>query len=464
LNELKLVSPSVTEGRTSSSRRTQAAKRINLQNQILRSVEMAYEFRFPDVGSGITEGEVVKWHVKEGDAIKEDQVLVEIETDKSVVEVPSPRNGCVLKRNVSNEGQKIKVGDIIVVIGEKGEKYVPGKAISTEINPTSAKEVKKDAGILVGKLPDSIISGQFAMPAVRKLAKELRVNLSSVTGTGPGGRITEADVRNASGQPAASTPVAAAAIKEEPQIKVTKKYDFFGMVRRESFKGVRKATADKMSVASSKAAIVTNFDEADITDLAAFREGKKQIAEQKGIKLTFLPFVLKAVVESLKKQENQSLNCTLDEPAQEIVFKDYYNIGFAISTEAGLMVPVIKGAGMKDLMAIAKEIQDLSEKARSRKIDTLDLQGGTFTISNLGSIGGIFFTPIINFPESAILGLGRIIEKPVVKDGKIVARKILPLSISYDHRLVDGSQAATFLNSLKSLLENPADLTKGEKF
>ena len=428
---------------------------------------MAYEFKFPDVGSGITEGEVVKWHVREGDSVREDQVLVEIETDKAVVEVPSPKSGIILKRHASNEGQKINVGDVIVAIGQKGEKYVPGKAVASAMPvPEGSKEKKKDAGAVVGFLPGSmaeIEKGVFAMPAVRRLAAELKVDMSKVKGTGPGGRITEQDVRKAGGQPTRTIPTVtiaavAAASKdaEEPLIKVTKKYDMWGYVRREPFKGVRKATAEKMVQAMTKAAMVTQMDEADVTELAALREKGKKTAEKKGIKLTFLPFIIKAVVEAMKKPKHNIVNSRLDEAAQEIVIKDYYNIGFAVATEAGLLVPVIKGADRKKLLDIAKEAQELAEKARSRKLDMADMMGGTFTISNIGSIGGTFFTPIINYPEAAILGVGKIVEKPVVKDGKIVIRKIMPLSLTYDHRLIDGAQAAAFLNTVISYLENPA--------
>ena len=421
---------------------------------------MAYEFRFPDVGQGITEGEIVKWQVREGDAVKEDQVLVEIETDKAVVEVPSPKTGIILKRHVSNEGQKINVGDVIVVIGEKGEKYVPGKAVASAMPvPDASKEKKKDAGAVVGFLPGSMSDlekGVFVMPAVRRLAAELKVSLSSVKGTGPGGRVTEDDVKRAAG--VSSAPAASATSASGQQIKVTKKYDMWGYMQRLPLKGVRKATADKMSLSASKTAAVTNFDEADITELASVRDKEKKSAEKKGFKLTFLPFIIRAVVESMKKPEHSIVNSSLDESSQEIMIKEYYNIGFAVATEAGLIVPVVKGANAKTIMAVAKEIQDLAEKARSRKIDMADMMGGTFTISNLGSIGGTFFTPIINYPEAAILGIGKILEKPVVKDGKIVIRKIMPLSLTYDHRIIDGAQAAAFLNTVISYLENPKKL------
>ncbi len=426
---------------------------------------MAYEFRFPDVGQGITEGVIVKWHVREGDAVKDDQILVEIETDKAVVEVPSPKSGIVLMRHTSKEGQRINVGDVIVAIGQKGEKYVPGKAVSSAMPvPGASNEKKKDAGAVVGFLPGSmseVDKGIFVMPAVRRLAAELKVNLPAVKGSGPGGRVTEDDVRKAAGVSTTVTTLQAGAVKpqsEEPQIKVTKKYDFWGMVRREPFKGVRKATAEKMSLSASKTAAVTNMDEADITDLSGVREKAKAAADKKGIKLTFLAFIIKAVVESMRKPVHNMVNSSLDEAAQEVVIKDYFNIGFAVATDAGLLVPVVKGVNAKSILAIAGEVQQLAEKARSRKLDMADMMGGTFTISNIGSIGGTFFTPIINYPEAAILGVGKIADKPVVRDGKIVGRKILPLSLTYDHRLIDGAQAAAFLNTVISYLENPKNL------
>ncbi len=418
---------------------------------------MAYEFRFPDVGQGITEGQIVKWHVKEGDSVREDNVLVEVETDKAVVEVPSPKAGFILFRHKAKDGEKINVGDVIVVIGERGEKYIPGKAVSAEMAvPQSAK--KKDAGAVVGFLPGSMSEldkGVFVMPAVRRLAAELKVSLAAVKGTGPSGRITEDDVRKAAGVATAPAPKQPSG---ESQIKITKKYDLWGYVRREPLKGIRKATAEKMLLSSSKTAAVTNFDDADITDLAALREKEKASAEKKGVKLTFLAFVVKAVFEAMKKPENNIINSSLDESSHEVVIKEYHNIGFAVATEAGLVVPVVKRVEQKDVLAIAKEITELAEKARSRKLDMADMMGGTFTITNLGSIGGTFFTPIINYPEAAILGIGKIVDKPIVREGKVVIRKIMPLSLTYDHRLIDGAQAAAFLNTLISYLENSKQL------
>ena len=421
---------------------------------------MTYEFRFPDVGQGITEGQIVKWRVKESDSVKEDQVIVEIETDKAVVEVPSPKAGVIIHRHKSNEGEKINVGDVIVAIGEKGEKYVPGKAVSASMAvPESAK--KKDAGAVVGFLPGSMSEldkGVFAMPSVRKLATELKVDLSKANGSGTGGRITEDDVKKAAGVSATTSQKPQPSEQGESQMKVTKKYDLWGFVHREPLRGIRKATAEKMSLSASKTAAVTNFDEADITDLAALREKEKVAAEKKGIKLTFLAFVVKAVFESLKKPGHGIVNSSLDEQTQEIIIKEYVSIGFAVATEAGLVVPVIKRVEQKAVLAIARELGELAEKARSRKIDMADMMGGTFTITNLGSIGGTFFTPIINYPEAAILGIGKIAEKPVVRDGKIVVRRIMPLSLTYDHRLIDGAQAAAFLNAVISYLENPKQL------
>jgi pyruvate dehydrogenase E2 component (dihydrolipoamide acetyltransferase) len=411
---------------------------------------MAYDFKFPDVGQGITEGKIVKWHVRQGDTVKEDAIIAEIETDKAVVEVPSPKSGTIIKRFSGGEGSTIQVGESLVVIGEKGEKIMV-----TMNNP------QKDAGAVVGKLPDQLednyrrtsqspqnraADSVKALPSVRKLAKELNVNLATVKGTGGNGRITQEDVKAAGQQTQSAAP------ETSKGLKVTKKYDFWGMVKRTPLQGIRKITAEKMVQASTKSALVTNMEEADITEMAAVREQAN--AAKQMVRLSYLPFIMKCVVEALKK--HPEMNSEIDEAAQEIVVKDYQNIGVAVATPQGLLVPVIKRAATKSIMDMAKELETLAEKARTKKIDLADLQGSSFTISNIGSIGATtYFTPIVNFPETAILGIGRISDKPVVQEGKVVIRKMMPLSLTYDHRVVDGAQAAQFMKTLIASLENP---------
>ncbi len=404
---------------------------------------MAKEFKFPDVGEGITEGEIVKWFVKEGDEVKEHQALGEIETDKAIVEMPSPYSGVVLKI-APKEGDTVKVGDTLVVIGEKGESV-------QETKPEEKKPEMKPAGV-VGYLeeaseeetkPEVKQEGVLATPAVRKLAKELNVDLSKIKGTGPEGRITEEDVK---------------AVKKEPELKIMRKYDMWGYIDRISLKGIRKVISEHMTKSAFTAPHVTHFDETDVTKLAQVREEMKKEAEMKGIKLTYLPFVVKAVIAGLKQYPR--INASLDEGNETIIVKKYYNISIAADTEAGLMVPVIKGADQKSIYDIAREASELAEKCRNRTIDLMDLKGGSFTITNIGSIGGIFATPIINYPEVAILMTGKMFEKLVLEGDKIKVKKIMPLSLSFDHRVVDGADAARFVNVVKENLENPEMILK----
>ena len=410
---------------------------------------MPYEFKFPDVGEGIHEGEIVKWFVKEGDKVKADQPLGEIETDKAIVEMPSPRAGKILKLHVP-AGGIIHVGETMVTILEEGESLEDAK------KQMEAKKEEKYTGSVVGFLEEAkevkpITTAKkeiktttaakeiLAMPAVRNIAKQLNVDLATIKGTGSDGRITIEDVQKA-----------VPAKKEETVgIKVTRKYDFFGYVERVPLHGIKKAVAQKMTESIFTAVQLTNMHEFDVTELAALREKEKAAYEKEGIKLTFLPNIVKAVALCLK--EHPYLNSSLE--GDEIVLKKYYNVGIAVDTEDGLMVPVVKAADSKDIKIIAKEIDKLANDSRNRKINLMDLRGGTFSVSNLGSVGVEFFTPIINYPESAILGIGRIMEKPVAKGGKVEIRKMLPLSLTYDHRIVDGAQAARFMMDLIVRLE-----------
>lgn len=421
---------------------------------------MPYKFIFPDVGEGIHEGTIVKWFVKEGDKVKADQPLGEIETDKAIVEMPCPKTGVIGKIHVK-EGGIIHVGEIMVTILLEGESTGDMKKEDSR----HAQKEEKYTGSVVGFLEEAkevqpivhhqaskqAVSKIKATPAVRNLAKQLGVNLKNVAGTGMEGAITASDIQKATGSKPAESLEANQAIGE---IKVTRKYDLYGYLERHPFHGVKKIIASKMTESMYTAPQVTNMNEADVTELAELRESEKEKYSKDGIKLTYMPYIAKAVQIALEK--NPNLNASVE--GDEIVIKKYYNIGIATDTEDGLIVPVVKRVNQKNLKEIVQEIQKLAEEARSRKINLMDLKGGSFTITNLGAIGVEFFTPILNYPETGILGVGRIVEKPVARKGKIELRKMMPLSLTYDHRAVDGAQAARFMNDLIELLENPGGI------
>ncbi|MFA9452445.1 MAG: dihydrolipoamide acetyltransferase family protein [Candidatus Aminicenantaceae bacterium] len=286
----------------------------------------------------------------------------------------------------------------------------------------------------------------MATPKVRRLALQLGVDINNVRGSGPGGRITEQDIQ----VPAAPEP------PRKPAIKIRSKYDFYGSLERIPLRGIRRATARKMAESVSTAAHVTHFDEADVTAMGLLREKMKAEAAKKGIKLTYLPFVVKALIEALKL--HPTLNATLNEEEQEIIVKKYYNIGIAVDVPDGLIVPVIKFADQKSLFDLAEEIRTVAQGAKDRTLDLADLKGGTFSITNVGMLGGEWATPIINFPEVAILATMKIADRAHVRDGEIRAVKTLPLCLSFDHRVIDGAEAARFSNDLISFLEAPEKL------
>lgn len=383
---------------------------------------MPFDFVLPDLGEGITEGEIRKWLVKEGDVIEEHQTVLEIETDKAVVEVPSPRKGKVLKIN-KEIGEVAKVGDVLMRIAEEEE--------SVEEKPKL--EERPESVSVVGVLPEE--EEIIAAPSVRALAKELGVKLEIIKGSGPGGSITRDDVLSASGK--------------HPKIETP-----YGPSERIALRGLRKTIARNLMLSQKTTAFVTGMDEADITDLWNLREKEKKSIIEKGIHLTFLPFFIKAAYHALV--EHPFLNASMDEEREEVIIKKYYNFAIAVDTPEGLMVPVIKDVDRKSILELATEIQNLSQKARDRKITLEELKGNTFTITNYGHFGGVFATPIINYPDVAILGTGKISEKPWVKDGQIVIRKILPLSLTFDHRVTDGVDSAKFLTKIIRYLEDPA--------
>lgn len=393
---------------------------------------MAKEFKFPDVGEGITEGEVVRWAVAEGDRVEVDQALGEIETDKAVVEIPSPFAGTVLRLHFKPK-DIVKVGQVLVTIGEKGETVAEHPAPAAPGVPAVAAAAGAPAPA----------PGVLATPAVRKLASELGLDPASVPGTGPGGRITEEDVRRAK-----------EAAGKKPELRIKAKFDFYGALDRVPLRGIRRSTARRLTESIRKAVHVTHFDEADAAGLVALRNKLKPEAEAKGLKLTYLPFIIRAVVEALKL--HPMLNAMVDDEAEEIIVKKYYNIGVAVDVPDGLIVPVVKGADMKTVFEIAGEIQSLADAARKRTLDLADLKGGTFSITNVGSIGGDAATPIINYPETAILATMRIAERVRAVGGAPAVRTILPLCLAFDHRVVDGAEAARFSRDLVRLLEAPS--------
>jgi pyruvate dehydrogenase E2 component (dihydrolipoamide acetyltransferase) len=421
---------------------------------------MAFEFKLPDVGEGLTEGELLAWLVKEGDQVKEGQPLARFETDKAIVEIPAPRDGVILQLKFP-EGAVIHVGEVFVILGEPGEQL----AVVPLEKPAASPQVGVGVvGVLEEAPPEPApvaASAVLATPVVRKLAKDLGLDLTKVTGSGLEGRILEGDVRQAvaaAAQPAEVLEEPAAA-EAKPTAHKVKKYDFYGYIEHAPFKGMRKTIARNVSRSQQATVTVTATDEADITELQNLKERTQSKAQSQEVHLTLLPFIIRAVVAALK--DHPYLNATLDDEAEDIILKKYYNIGIATDTPEGLMVPVLKNAGDKNILELAQEIQTLAAKARDRSIDLADMQGGSFTVTNYGAIRGIFGTPVINYPEVAILGIGRRQKLPRVWAGNIEIRQILPISLSFDHRVIDGGQAARFLQQFIAYLEDPALILVG---
>ena len=389
---------------------------------------MLREFKFPDVGEGIAEGEIVRWLVKEGDSVKEDQDLVEVETDKALLTLNSPYTGKVTKLH-GKEGEIIKVGNVLTTFDAGGEE----PPVETE---------KRDTGTVVGSLSDDaaveIAHPVQATPAIRLLAKQMRLDLATVKGTGPGGRITKEDVERAATKTAQQT---------------NAETDAYGSVEKIPLRGIRRTVAKRMAEASKRVAEVTIWEDADITELERVRARERRVAEEKGVRLTYIPFIIKAVIPALNA--HPYFNASLDEGAEAIVLKKYFNIGIAVDTTDGLIVFVIKDADKKNILDLAKETATLADKARLRKIDLHELKGSTFTITNYGVVGASYGTPIINYPEVAILGLGKIEDRPVVRNGEIAIRKMMPLSLAFDHRVIDGVEAGRFLGVVIQHLEDP---------
>ncbi|WP_203339366.1 dihydrolipoamide acetyltransferase family protein [Planococcus beijingensis] len=460
---------------------------------------MAFEFRLPDIGEGIHEGEIVKWFVKAGDTIEEDDILVEVQNDKAVVEIPSPVSGTV-EEVLVEEGTVAVVGDILVRIdapdaeemnfkGDHGDKEEAAPEVKEETEeqvqsgtaesgqevdkaPAKEDEPKEQTGAGAQPQADSTEEADpnarvISMPSVRKFARDNDVDIKQVTGSGNNGRILREDVEAfMNGDQKAAAPAASEAPQETTQEAAAESSDKADAApkaaaapegefpeTREKMSGIRKAIAKAMVHSKHTAPHVTLMDEVDVTELVAHRKKFKDIAAEKEIKLTYLPYVVKALVSTLR--EFPALNTSFDDETSEVIQKHYFNIGIAADTEKGLMVPVIKNADRKSIFAISDEINGLATKARDGKLTAAEMKGASCSITNIGSAGGQWFTPVINHPEVAILGIGRIAEKPVIKNGEIVAAPVLALSLSFDHRMIDGATAQHALNHIKRLLSQP---------
>jgi pyruvate dehydrogenase E2 component (dihydrolipoamide acetyltransferase) len=458
---------------------------------------MSFEFHLPDLAEGMTEAEVVGWKVKEGDQVALDQPLVEVMSDKATVEIPSPRAG-VLSRINFREGQVCKVGEVLFVIEEVGAVKAPpvkapaavppqprangnGHAATPPeaapqppraeiLQPAASKTPGTPPGtpVLPTRAPEAPLvidatverSRVLATPATRRLARQLGVELGEVPATGRRGQVTSDDVRRvAEGHGAAKEPLAARAGVEggrarpstppRPPIAIEKG----GSEERIPFRGLRKRIADNMTRSVQTAAHFTYVEEIDCTELVAVRKRAAARAAERGVKLTYLPFIMKAVVAGLKKWPQ--LNAALDEQSQEIVRKKYYHLGIAAQAPQGLMVTVVRDADKRSIFELAAELERLAKAVQDGSATRDDLVGSTFTISSLGKLGGVLATPILNFPEVGVIGVHELKERPAVVDGQIVARWMMNLSISLDHRLVDGWDGAMFLQDVKALLEDP---------
>ena len=431
---------------------------------------MVREFKLPDIGEGISEVELLQWYVQEGDVVREDQNLAEIETDKAVADLPSPYAG-VIQRLHYKPGDRIVVGSVLVSFAEgetKATEADPMRAKPTRDEPTPKAVAVPGVGPQVGRPASEASVGRvLATPATRRRARELGVDLTTVQGTGPGGRITLEDVerrahdggqRREAVEPAPSEAVEPRVLPPRAVTEPVPLADFaqWGPVERVALTATRRQIARKMAQSLFTAPHAAALDEADVTELEAFRKRAQERLQDQRLHLTLLPFVMKAPVAALKRFPN--LNASLDEEKRELILKRYYHLCVAVDTERGLIVPVIRDVDRKSLRELTAELGEKIRRTREGKINLEELRGGTFTLTNAGAVGGHAFIPIINYPEVAILGIGRAQAKPVVREGQIVVRTMLPLSIAFDHRVVDGADVVRFLTLVMRLLEDTTQL------
>jgi len=421
---------------------------------------MRYIFNFPDIGEGLEEGTILEWYVSKGQAIKAGKALVNMETDKIVTDIPSPKAGTIVAI-YGSVGETIKVGSPLVEIEIEG---VLGEAAVAEAKePAKEEPVEEGAGVvgtmeLAGKnayLPASDegpskpsteakpVAKVLATPLARAMAKDMNIDINKLIGSGPSGRVTKEDIENF--KPSNG--------RVEPAKRTETVTFSTDAVTYEPLSQIRKTIAKNMLHSKQSTAHMTLFEEVEIAELIRIRDKFKLKFSEKNVKLTYLAFIVKATVQALK--EHRQLNAQIDLENERMIYNNRFNIGIAVDTAEGLVVPVIKNADQLSILQIAQKITELSDKARDRKLSLDDMKEGTFTLTNYGSIGGIYATPVINYPQAAILGIGRIVKKPGVKGDEIVVGNVLPLSLSVDHRIVDGGEASRFMNRIMEFLSDP---------
>jgi len=440
---------------------------------------MSYVFHFPDLGEGLTEGKLLEWYVQEGQAVKEGELLAKVETDKVVADIPAPRAGTILRRHGAVE-EILIVGNPFVEIGAKGESPAPeppppAPAQEPESGPGVVGNIEVATGTDVmpasGEGLDSAAAGSalaeprartLASPLARRMAADFGLDLHRLSGSGPGGRVMKADVLRArDAGPAAATATAPAAATSSAAAPLAPRTPAAplpprGSSKTEALSQLRKTVAARMVASKFGAPHATTFEEVEVSALHALREAHKDRWADEGLRLNYMAFVCKAVAAALRR--HPKLNCRLDMDKSQVTWQHFVHLGVAVDTPDGLIVPVIRDADALSVKQLAAAIADLAERARSRQIKLDELRGGTFTITNYGAIAGIFGAPIINAPEAAILGVGRLLETPVVRAGAVVPGRVLPLSLAVDHRIVDGGDAARFLRDVMEQLADPVGM------
>ncbi len=431
---------------------------------------MAKEFLLPELAESVVEGEIVRWIVQEGQPVKRDQPIVEVMTDKVTVELVCPYTG-TLEKHLAREGDVVAVNAPIARILEKTEASASDISViapdddgdslslfkpSEEKQKSSVFRVRKQAEEKAQK-SRATYGRVLAVPAARRLARELGIDLSQVTGSGENGRIRVEDVKAAGDQGSRGAGAGISETRGPKPIAYKTPEGYEAKEQRIPLRGLRRATSQQMLASHLQTVRTLNVDEADVTNLVKLREKLKPLAEKQGVKMSFLPIIMKAVVSALKAYP--VMNSSLDEAHNEVVLKHYYNFGMAVNTSEGLVVPVIRDVDKKNMLQLAKDIAEVAQRARDHKLTPEDVRAGTFSITNVGSLGGLFSFPIINLPDAAILGIHSIKKRPVVlEDDSIVPRHMMYMSVSFDHRLVDGADAVFFTNRLVELLQNPEGL------